>query len=201
MRGIVAHARERFDLAQKQIPGRNLATDVRQTFRRRVCAVRGAEGVVHVHVTELGQLGDEGGVVLLLAGVEAQVLEQDRIAVAQLRDPRRDRGSDPNRCQLEAHVARDRGERVLRLGRGFRPAQVRGEHDAATAGAHELERLERRPDARVVRDHAFAEWHVQIRANEDALSCQREIRDRGQADLVAHSFEATRRARSTTRFA
>ena len=45
------------------------------------------------------------------------------------------------------------------------------------------------------------ERHVQVRADEHALAAQIEIRDRGQADRGAHSFAATRRARSTTRCA
>ncbi len=47
--------------------------------------MRGAERVVDVHVGERGQLLAERGVVLLLALVEAQVLEHEHVAVAQRR--------------------------------------------------------------------------------------------------------------------
>jgi hypothetical protein len=46
-----------------------------------VGAVGGAEGVVDIEVAVFRQLGGEGGVVLLLAGVEADVLQQGHAAV------------------------------------------------------------------------------------------------------------------------
>jgi hypothetical protein len=54
-----------------------------------VGAVGGAEGVVDVQVAELGELGCEGGVVGLLACVEAQIFEQRDAAGLQRVDHRR----------------------------------------------------------------------------------------------------------------
>ena len=46
----------------------------------------GGEGVVDIDVAELGELGDEGRIVLLLALVEAGVLQQQHVAVLHRRD-------------------------------------------------------------------------------------------------------------------
>ena len=72
---VVEEAAEDLDLL-----GQEAAGGGRERLRRAddagVGAVGGAEGIVDVEVVALDELGDEGGVVALLARVEAQVLEQ-----------------------------------------------------------------------------------------------------------------------------
>ena len=58
---------------------------LRHAERAGVLAVGGAEGVVDVDVAELGELRGEVGVVLLLVLVEAEVLQQQHVAVAAAR--------------------------------------------------------------------------------------------------------------------
>ena len=53
---------------------------VAEPFGRGMRAVRGREGVVDPDVAELGERGDEGRIVLLLALVEAGVLQQQDVA-------------------------------------------------------------------------------------------------------------------------
>ena len=54
---------------------------VAEAFGRGMRAVRGREGVVDPDVAELGQFRDEGRIVLLLALVEAGVLQAEDVAV------------------------------------------------------------------------------------------------------------------------
>ena len=70
---------ERFELGLHGAPGIG-GQLVAEAFGRGVRAVRGREGVVDPDVAELGECGDEGRVVLLLAGVEARVLEAEDVA-------------------------------------------------------------------------------------------------------------------------
>src|ERR1700728_2306725 len=57
---------------------------MRDSFRRRVRAMRGCKGVVDVEVAQLCKLLGERGIVAFFAGVEADVFEQEHLAVAQL---------------------------------------------------------------------------------------------------------------------
>ena len=102
--GIVADGRQLDDLALEQQAGVG-RQQVRHPLGRRVGAVRGAEGVVDVELGELGELGRELGVVLLLAGLEAAVLEHEH--VARRRAPRR-------RCARRRRRHRARARRRLR---------------------------------------------------------------------------------------
>ena len=54
---------------------------VAEALGRGMGAVRGREGVVDPDVAELGQFGDEGGIVLFFLLVEAGVLEAEDVAV------------------------------------------------------------------------------------------------------------------------
>ena len=137
---------------------------VRDALGRRVRAVRRAERVVDVEVAVRGELARELGVVLRLARVEARVLEHvDALVRQQLAEPRRD--------------GRHRERRV----RPLRPAEVRA--DAHLRGAvleQQLERRQRRADARVVGDAAVLERHVQVGAHEHALAGDVGVADRAR---------------------
>jgi hypothetical protein len=199
VRGLVAHARERRDLALEQEAGAGVGHGARQPLGARVRAVRGAEGVVHVHVGQPRERRHELRVVLLLAGVEAQVLEQQRVAVAELRGLRLDGGTDAVGRERDPERARDRRERERGVAALLRAPEVRGEQHAPAALAHEVERLARGAQARVVGDPAVAQRHVQVRAQEHAATRERELAHR--AEPAAHPRFATSRTRSTQRLA
>jgi hypothetical protein len=102
--------------------------------------VRGAERVVDIDLAERRHLPCQRRVVLLLAFVEAAVLEDDDLALADVDaiDPAR---SDRDGAAEQLAEARgDRRERVLGLRRAFgRAAEVRGHHHRG-AGAERLSR-------------------------------------------------------------
>ena len=121
--GRVQQAAERLQLAPQQQPGRR-RQQVRDALGRGVRAVRGAERVVHVDVGELRQRGREGRVVGGLARVEAHVLEQQDVAVAQLGD------------RVLGHLADAVARTRRRARRAARPgARARARSDAAGSGA------------------------------------------------------------------
>ncbi len=151
---------------------------MRQGLGRSVGAVGGREGVVDVHIAELGQLGGEGGVVLLLAGVEAQVLQQQHAAVGQL-------GYGLGRRIADA-VGSEGHRRAQHLGQGFdHRLQAHGRHDLALGpvevgqqhhlGALAAQGLDGGDDgaqAGVVADAAILHRHVEVDADQNALARQ-----------------------------
>ena len=83
---VVHDAAEHLELARHQLAG-DRREQMRDALGRGVGAVRGAERVVDVHVGECGELPRERGIVGLLAGFEADVLEHADVTVAQRRRP------------------------------------------------------------------------------------------------------------------
>ena len=79
-RGRIERLGERIELGLHRPPriGRQL---VREAFGRRMRAMGGRKGVVHIEVAELGEFIHEGRIVLLLALVEARVLKEKHVAV------------------------------------------------------------------------------------------------------------------------
>ncbi len=71
---LVEHLLEGFEFGLQRAPGEG-GEHMGDAFGRGMRAVRHREGVVDVDVAEASELGDEGRVVRLLAGVEARVLE------------------------------------------------------------------------------------------------------------------------------
>ena len=93
-RRFAEELRQRLDLAHHQAAG-GLARQVRQhAGDRGVRAMGAAEGVVDVGGGGGGKRPGELRIVLLLAAMEAQVLEQRDVAVAELRGDRRRRLAD-----------------------------------------------------------------------------------------------------------
>ncbi len=132
-------------------------------LRRGVRAVRRAEGVVHVQVAAVGELTGVPLVVLRLARVEAGVLEHAEPLVGeQLAQQRLDGG--------------DRVPGAVLV--GLRAAEVRADpHLGRAAVEQEPQGGQRGADARVVRDGAVLQRHVQVGADQDGLA-----RDLGVAD-------------------
>ena len=148
---------------------------VAEPFGRSMRAVRGREGVVDPEVAELGEFGDERRVVLLLALVEAGVLQQQDVAGLH----RRDRGlglrADAVLGERDGplHGLRDGGgdrlQRLLRV-RSLRPAEV-GEQDHLAALVGDLGDGRRDAlDAGRVGDLAVLHRHVEVDAQQDALA-------------------------------
>ena len=118
---------------------------------RRVGPVGRPEGVVHVQVEALDQLVDEGGVVGLLARVEAEVLEQ--------LDARRQLG------QPLPH----RRHRVALVGLALGPAEVGAGHDGRPVLLQPLDRGQGGPNPQVVVDLPVRDRNIEVGAEKDPL--------------------------------
>ena len=148
---------------------------------RGIGAVRGAERVVHVGIGVGGELRGEGGVALLLALLEAQVLEKEHLPGPQ-------RGHGGLRGVVGGHLAGEdhlglAGKQLLQAlehraqalagleaGAG-RAAEVAGDDDRRTARDERLDGRQRAADAAVVGDGArVVGGDVEVGTDEDALS-------------------------------
>ena len=141
-------------------------------------AVRGAEGVVHVGVGEVGQGAGELGVVLLLPFIEADVLQQQHIAVFQgvhdflsRRSDKLAREHDVTAEQL-LQTARDgaQAEGLLEALPRRSAAVAREDHPGAVADEL-VDGGQRRTDARIV-SHVAVGVHrrVEVDAHEHLLA-------------------------------
>ena len=165
-----AHHAQVLELLAQQVTGHGPCDERHDARGRGVRAMRRAEGVVHVDVGERSELAREGRIVLLLFLVEAEVLEQQQLAVAKLLGGGADavRSEGDRAPEQLGQTLRHRPQRELGLRRALRPAQMRGEHHAGAAGQQAPQRAERSTDARVVADAPARERHVQVGAHEDA---------------------------------
>src|SRR6267143_1693268 len=157
------------------------------------CAMRGAKRITDEKaVTESRELFRKGLVVLFLLGMEADVFEQEDIAVGECFALRLRNGPDtvrgkPNRPADEfLELLGYLHERVFRIWAALGAAQMRSEHQSAALLNREAERGDRFANAGVVGDHAVFERNVEVHADEDAFSAKIEIVD-GQ---LVHSLSA-----------
>ena len=180
--GILEQAREHRDLALHQ-EARVGRQELGDADRARMGAVRGPERVVHVDLGVVRELAGERRVVLLLLGVEAEVLEEEELAVAQpLHGVDR---ADAERVAGDRHVAaeelrqalgdRPQAEAVLDLAIG--PAEVAREDHPRPVGQEVVDRRDRGTDARIVGDLAVLQRDVEVDANEDALPGDVDVAD------------------------
>ena len=163
---------------------------VRDALGRGVGAVGGREGVVDIDVAELGHLLDESRIVLLLALVEAGVLEQEDVAVLHFGDGV---GGDlPDAVVREGDRALDdlgdRGsdglQRIFLVPGAFRPAEM-GEQDHLAALVGDFgDRRGDALDARRVGHLAVLGRNVEIDPQEDALAREAGVVER--AEWFAH---------------
>ena len=181
---VLEHARERGHLALHEV-ARVRRKQRRDASCRGMRAMRRAERVVDVGVAELGELLAKRRVVLLLALVEAQVLEQKHIPLAKRRRLR---------LRVLAHrvaCERDRLAEELRQTQGSwaqrelllealarRTTEVAHEDDARSVADKLLDGRQCRLDARVVGHDAVGHGNVEIDAHEHALAARVEIVDR-----------------------
>ena len=163
--------------------------------------VRRAERIVHVEVAERRERRREVGIVRLLAGPEPRVLDECHPAPWEPpggRDPgRRIRNELDRRAQDAFHVAHDLLERYRWI-RLLGSSEVRQQHDARPLVAQVRDGGDRGADARVVRDRAVLERHVEVHANECPLAVQgggRQIPEAALSHLVARcTSRSTQRA-------
>ena len=152
------HAHERAHLAFEQAPG-GVGQQVRHAGGARVGAVGGAEGVVDVDVREFSQGAREVGVVAGLPRLEADVLEDQQLTVAQPLGERahvlahdvrgeRDAGAGQQLAQARGHGRERETGNAPALG----AVQVGDQHEPCAAGAQLFDRRQRRADAGVVGD-------------------------------------------------
>ncbi len=153
-------------------------------LHRRVRPVRGSERVIHVEVRQRRQLRRERRIVLLLLGVEPQVLQQhDLLVCVRLRHGRARRfadavGGEDHRAPDQLRQARDHWRKAV-LGHrlAFRATEVRGENDRGALFEGVPDRRQRCADAGVVANHAVLDGYVEVDADEDTLAGQIEIFD------------------------
>ena len=156
----------------------------RDGLDRRVRAMGGRERVVHVALGELREAPREVVVVLLLLGVEPEILEQQQLAALQRLGLRACRVADAVRRerhrprQQRAQALGHRRERELGVGPALGAAEVRGEHDGGAAIEGQPQRGDHRTQAGVVGDGAPLEGGVEVRADEHAFARQRQVLDR-----------------------
>ena len=178
--GIVEGLRQERDLALQE-----LARGVRE-LRRDACggcvrAVDRPEGVRHEYVPEAGHLGREVGVVGRLARQEARVLEQHHRSRSGPVHARLGGVADGLVAEHDGRVEEcvqhggDRTQRVGRVRRALRTAEVRHQHRRAARVQDGLDRGQRAPDARVVGHCVAVHRDVEVHADEDAAAGQVEV--------------------------
>ena len=181
-----------------QQPRRRLLEAVRDAFHRRVRAMRGAKGVVHVARGERRQRLCECGVVLFFLRMKAQVLEQDDVALHRARLLADAVGREGDRLPEQLGQAiRDRPQAHVRVDLALGSSQVAREHDRRALSERVLDGGQRRLDARVVADDAVLQRDVEVHADENALALEiqifdREFRHRITADLKVCTTSVTR---------
>ena len=155
-----------------------------------MCTVHCAKGVVHIDVAIAGQLLGKFGVVLRLFLMEAQVFQQDDLAVLHvcdrfvraLADDIRREGHFIGEQPLQA--ARHRREREFRLEFPLRAAEVRAKDDLCVLAEQILDGRERGLDARLVRDFPILQRDIKVYPHKDSFACDIDVTDR----FFIHTF-------------
>ena len=136
----------------------------------------GREGVVDIEVAELGELLDEGRVVLFLALVEAGVLQEQNVAVLHLGDgvggDLADAVGREGDRALDDVGDRD-GDRPQRIGlvrAALGPAEMGEQNDLAALVRDFVDRRGDALDARRVGHPAVFRGDVEVDSQEDALA-------------------------------
>ncbi|MNI54737.1 hypothetical protein D3C73_1096480 [compost metagenome] len=140
--------------------------------------MRGREGVVDVEVAQFRQLGGEGRVVLLLAFVEADVLEQQYAAGVEIGDHRlgfvahavvgEAHGAVQQQLQRLDHGAQAHRRHALALG----PVEVGQQHHLGAGFAQAVDGRQGRLQPGVVGDVPVLHRHVEVHANQGGLAGQ-----------------------------
>ena len=166
--------------------GDRMLHEVSNALSRSVCAVRGSEGIVHVNLAERGELLRKGGIVGLFFGVEAEVFEQQHLAVFELiRELARKVANTVGRegdvhlfadgvVEHDAEAIDDGPQAVLRARLALGTAEVGAENDLGAMTKCELDGRQGFADARVIEDFSavFGERYVEINADQHMLMLQ-----------------------------
>ncbi len=179
--GVLGEAAQHVDLRRDEVT-RGVRQQAGDVVDGRLLAVHDAEAVGDEDVCERGELAGEVSAVLIglgrLAGVEAEVLEQQHLAVLErgslglgvLAD--RVVGEEDGGAEHLAEAVGDGREGVLGLRSALGATEVRTDDDARAGVGEALDRRRRRADAAVVGDGRAVERHVEVGADEDALAAQ-----------------------------
>ncbi len=145
------------------------------TFCRSVGAMRRREGIVHINIAKFGEGRDKIRLVLFLALMKASVFEQQNLPV--FHDRNGALGIRPDAIRREQHdfvqgacQRLQEGRERLRFIAASRAAKMRKQNCFAAFFGDFLDRGECGADAGVVGDFTVLHRHVQIDADEDALS-------------------------------
>ena len=163
--------------------GRRAATAAVDAWAR--CAAE--KRIVDVEIGERRESIGEGGIVRLLARVEAQVLQQRDIAGRKRShgglSPIADAiGDEAHREATECLRKRfgKRAERHGRHGLALGPAEVRGDDDPRAALCEFAQGWRHPVDPSGIAHRAFAHRHIQVHPNEDALTGDLDIVERSE---------------------
>lgn len=165
-----------------------------------------AERIIDVRVRQICEPPRERDVVGLLPRIEAQILEEHDGCVGHLRGSCL--GNDRHRfSELIFHMPGDGDEpKILDL-RATRTPEVRADDEARAASAQFPERGNRGPDPRIVGNPPLRDWHVEVHTYEhgepgDIAEVVQGAKghDMSRTNRTDQSVDATRAARSTSRF-
>ena len=187
--GGLDHAGDGLDLASEQQAGVG-GQQRGDAHHRRVGPVGRTEGVVHVDLAETGELGGELGVVLLLALVETQVLDDEHLAVGQGLGGRNGivaadilHVGDGLAQQLrEARGDRGHGVGLFVAGARRTTEVAHGDYAAPPLG-QEPQGGQGGPDTGVVGHDAVGDRDVEVHADDDAFALDVGV---GDAPLARH---------------
>ena len=150
----------------------------------------GAEGVIHVHLSQTGELFSETGFVLLFLGEEAHVLQQHHIAVGHGAHLgfgiRADAavGLGHRLTQQFAQASGHGGEAHAVVHLALGAAEVSGQDHLGALADQVVDRGQGSADAGVVGDDTrIVQGHVEINPHENAFAAQVAGLEAGQGTL------------------
>ena len=160
----------------------------------------GGERVVDIEVAELGELFHKRRIVLLLAFMEAGVLQQQHVAVLHFGDRSRGRlanavGGEGDRALHDVGDRRGDGFKRIGLVRpALGPPEMREENDLAALARDLLDGRRDALDAGRIGDAAVLGRNVEVDAQEDALAGEVGVVER--AEWIAHECVAFKSAKT-----
>ena len=180
--GLVDGTLEVVELLLEKVAGDGGLEVGGDTLGGAVGAVSSAEGVVDVEISVGGELLGELSVVLLLLGVEANVLEENDVTVGHLGDGLTDRDANAVRDKLNGLAKElgktrgDGGKGELGLVATLGAAKVGGEEDLGTLGGEVLDGGDSTADTGIIGDlsSTLLKRHVEVNTNQDSEKNQQE---------------------------
>src|SRR5438093_2031266 len=171
---------------------------------RRMGPVGGSKCIIHIDVRQGGELFGEVAIVLLFFGMEAEILEQERLPVLKIGNHLLDlrahtvRSKSGGLSQQFTEPGRDGSQAVFRFGRTFRPSEMRGEYKASAFLEHIANGGERCLDAVIVCNLPGGKRNIEVHPHENALAGKVQV---GDGELVhmrkQHKATKTQRHKAT----